>query len=271
MGKKATLLLAAVLILATSTNTWAGYYTLFASPLPSTPGTYTTTFPLTENPISESGNWIDGRTTGLDWGSIQTSGGAARATVQSVGCNGGTPPNTACNDSTAVLAGTWNANQTAEADVVVTNLGTNCCKEVELRLRTTITAHSITGYEIDCGIAPVSDYLAVVHWNGPLGSWVNMTPTTAGCHNGDRLKATVTGGNPTTITVFKNGTQVLQVLEGTGQVNPTTPWTSGSPGVGLFDSVDTNYSGFGFTSFTATSTNQAAPAPPTNLHTTAVQ
>ena len=29
-------------------------------------GTYTTNFPLTENPILENGNWINGGTTGLD-------------------------------------------------------------------------------------------------------------------------------------------------------------------------------------------------------------
>jgi hypothetical protein len=28
--------------------------------------TYSTTFPGTENPISESGNWVNGGTTGLD-------------------------------------------------------------------------------------------------------------------------------------------------------------------------------------------------------------
>jgi len=47
----------------------------FATPAAAT--TYTTHFPLTENPISEHGHWINGRTTGLDWGDISTTPGSA--------------------------------------------------------------------------------------------------------------------------------------------------------------------------------------------------
>lgn len=32
--------------------------------------TYSTKFPLTESPISEGGNWINGSTEGLDWGYV---------------------------------------------------------------------------------------------------------------------------------------------------------------------------------------------------------
>src|SRR5438046_7973905 len=31
---------------------------------------YTTNFPLTENPISEGGNWINGLTNGIDWSDV---------------------------------------------------------------------------------------------------------------------------------------------------------------------------------------------------------
>jgi hypothetical protein len=39
--------------------------------------TYTTTFPLTENPISEGGNWINGKAVGLDWANLATTNGMA--------------------------------------------------------------------------------------------------------------------------------------------------------------------------------------------------
>jgi len=38
---------------------------------------YITSFPLTENPISEGGKWINGLTTGLDWSDVRTVSGIA--------------------------------------------------------------------------------------------------------------------------------------------------------------------------------------------------
>ena len=59
------------------------------------------------------------------------------------------------DDSTAVLSGTWGPNQTVQATVAVTSASSasSVFEEVELRLRTTITANSITGYEVNCGIS----------------------------------------------------------------------------------------------------------------------
>jgi hypothetical protein len=39
--------------------------------------TYTTSFALTEDPISEGGNWINGKTTGIDWANLATTNGMA--------------------------------------------------------------------------------------------------------------------------------------------------------------------------------------------------
>ena len=39
--------------------------------------TYTTNFPLMENPISEGGNWVNGQAVGLDWTDIRTTPGFA--------------------------------------------------------------------------------------------------------------------------------------------------------------------------------------------------
>ena len=69
--------------------------------------TYSTSFPLTENPISEGGKWVNGGATGLDWTNIRTT-----ANVKAYGTSSGIAPG--YDDSTAVLqgAGTWGQNQT---------------------------------------------------------------------------------------------------------------------------------------------------------------
>lgn len=212
--------------------------------------TYSTNFPLTENPISEGGKWINGGVTGLDWGNVQTAAGLAFGTTLS----------TTYADPTAVLTGSWNADQQAQATVKVTTAISSCCHEVELRLRTTITAHSITGYEINCSVARGNPYVQLVRWNGPLSSFTYVNTTTnTGCANGDVLKATITDS---TITVYKNGTQVLQGADST--------YASGAPGIGFYDNSDSNWNFFGFSSFTASdsSTTSQRPAPPTNLKAT---
>jgi|SRR5450755_1504691 len=70
---------------------------------------YSTAFPLSENPISEGGKWINGGTVGLDWNNIYTSGGFA---------SGVGPSSTKYADPTAILAGSWGPNQTVQATVV---------------------------------------------------------------------------------------------------------------------------------------------------------
>jgi len=41
---------------------------------------YSTVFPLNENPISESGNWINDGTVGLDWTNVATASGLVHGT-----------------------------------------------------------------------------------------------------------------------------------------------------------------------------------------------
>src|SRR5881394_3942288 len=94
---------------------------------------YSTNFSATENPISEGGKWINGGTTGRDWGNVQSTPGLAFGTNVS-----SAPP---YDDSTAVLAGTWGPNQMAQATVFTVSQTPAIGEEVELRLRTTITAH----------------------------------------------------------------------------------------------------------------------------------
>ena len=232
------------------------FFALIVSPTLALANTYTTSFPLLENPISENENWINGGVTGLDWTDVQTSTGLAFGTMS--GIAGG---NAQYADSTAVLAGTWGADQTAQATVSVNNASgsPSVFEEVELRLRTTITADSITGYEINCSVSTDPDYyyLQIVRWDGPLNSWTLLDSRSAHAVNGDVLKATISGS---TITAYLNGTQIVQVTD--------NAYTRGSPGIGFFlqgaSGLNANY---GFSSFTATdgagstSTPTATPTP----------
>src|SRR5438445_9350941 len=146
---------------------------------------YTTHFLLAENPISEGGNWTNGGIAGLDWTSVRTASGLAFGTESGSG---------GYDDSTAVLAGTWNADQMAQAVVHSVNQKANpTYEEVELRLRTTVTNHSITGYEINFRCrSDASRYVQIVRWNGPPGSFTYVSTTTGpGIHDGDVLKASI--------------------------------------------------------------------------------
>jgi hypothetical protein len=193
---------------------------------------YTTLFPLTENPISEAGNWITGKAVGLDWSDVATASGRAFGT-QSGTAN--------LDDAIAIVQGAWGPDQSATATVFSVNPNDVATQEVELLLRFSITAHNAHGYEINFR-APTGGYIEVARWNGPLSDFTLLKSVGGTLANGDVVKATAIGN---VITVYKNGVQVLQVTDGT--------WATGSPGIGFFrrnnGAANTD---FGFTRFTAT-------------------
>ena len=247
--------------------------------------TYATNFPLTENPISEGGKWINGNATGLDWGNVQTCTNCSSGTGSAQHATGtifnGAPP---YNDSTAVLSGTWQSNQSASAVVYIAHQQNNVQQEVELRLNTTIQSHSITGYEFDFSVDSTggtnSTYFVIVRWNGALNSYCYLHPSSSGAstcdsnyaaawyagqqlNNGDVLAATSNGG---TLRLYVNGVQKIQAID--------TSYMGGSPGMGVWlnggSATTSMFSNFGFSSFTASdsSTKPQGPAPPTNLKAT---
>jgi hypothetical protein len=202
--------------------------------------TYTTTFPLTENPLSEGGNWRDGGTVGLDWTNVSTALG--RAT--------GLQCCASYTDATALLTGSWGADQTATATVYATNPLDDCYQEVELRLRSALSAHRSTGYEISFKSSQTSAaYLIIVRWNGPLGDFtylVNEHGTQYAVKTGDVISAQIVG---TVITAYKNGVQMGQATDNT--------YAGGNPGMGF--NLETKVAGcagtngdYGYTTFTAT-------------------
>ena len=198
--------------------------------------TYTTTFPLTENPISENMHWINGKTTGLDWADFASTRGLA------IGLQRGP---SGYDDSVAVLSGSWQPDQLAQATVHTVNQNDAVVEELELRLRSSLAAHRSTGYEIMFRCSKTSEaYVSIARWNGPINDFTILTHHSGsqyGVSDGDVIKATIVGN---LIRVYKNGVQVDQVNDNTYQ--------TGSPGIGAYLEKATGLNGdYGFTSFTA--------------------
>ena len=197
---------------------------------------YSTVFPLTENPISEGGMWLNGGANGLKWSNCATSGGFAY----------GTQPGTGnYDDSVCALTGTWGANQSAQVPIKVNSTSNAQYDEVEIHLNTTITASNITGYEISCSVVSSNPYLQIVRWNGALGKFTSLNSKGVGCKNGDVLSAARSGN---TITAYINGTAEFSVTDST--------YTGGAPGMGFYiatlnGTAAAADAGFGATAFSA--------------------
>jgi hypothetical protein len=140
-----------------------------------------------------------------------------------------------------------------------------CCREIELRLRQTISPGRITGYEVFCSVVSGAPYCSVASWGGPNGVYAILGGTNKPyLKDGDVLKATITGTNPVVITVYVNGAEACQVLD-TGNGTFTDgkkygPWTSGNPGIGFYGitGIGTvgghdDWSAFGWSTFSASS------------------
>ena len=207
-----------------------------------------TTFPLTEDPISQGGIWLNGGVNGTDWGNVQTTTNlASGAGAQNTGAD-------TYGDPIAILNKPWSSNQQASGVVYANSSASSgaCCKEVELHLNMSVSAGNITGYEIDCSLTSGTQYLVIVRWNGPFANPTNSnngftvlyTDNSVYCQSGDTLSATNINGTITGyITHGGVKTQEVQTTDST--------YTDGAPGVGFYDTLDTNWTQFGFTSFSA--------------------
>jgi len=210
---------------------------------------YTTNFPNTGNPISEGGNWTTGGSVGLDWSNVRTTPGLAFGTQTG---------STNYNDSIAVLKGTWAADQSATATVHTVNQQSGSIfEEVEILLRFAITAHSARGYEFNFSCrSDGSQYVQIVRWNGAFNNWTLLDARTGpGLHNGDQIKASITGS---TLTTYINNVAIFSVTD--------SVIASGNPGIGFYlqggpSSLNSDY---GLTSYTANGGN-TPPTAPTNL------
>jgi hypothetical protein len=202
--------------------------------------TYSTNFPASESPISEGGRWLNGGTDGIDWSNVWTTSGQAI----------GHQVSASYTDATAILKGSWGPNQQVTATVF--NSGTlndNCGSEVEMRLRTSISAHNNHGYEISYAVSQAPGaYLIIVRWNGALGDFTYLLRkegTQYGVKNGDVVSVKMVGN---VITAYKNGVVMGQATDNT--------YGSGSPGMGFnLENGPAGCSGtnnrYGYTQFSA--------------------
>ena len=195
---------------------------------------YTTNFGKSENPISEKGHWKNGKADGIDWYDVQTTPGKAF----------GTQTKGEYTDPTAVLTGNWEPNQMVTAKVFYKNPPSKYCQEVEIRLRSNITANSCTGYEVFWRCLTNKDaYTNVARWNGAVRDF-NYIATHGGAGygvaDGDTVSASIIGD---VISVYRNGSLLFTVKDST--------YKTGNPGMGFNFGVGATYADFGFTQFTA--------------------
>jgi hypothetical protein len=215
---------------------------------------YRTRFERDEHPISEGGMWLNGEKDGRDWADVIVRGGVVYGAVTRVSVaerraeqgnleSGDTSaPEGDYTDPTAVLTGEWGPNQHARGTVFSRNQTEAYFQEVELRLRSSITPGSCTGYEVfwRC-LKNENAYSEIVRWNGKVADFTSLARRRGpqfGVKEGDVVEATIVGN---VIRGYINGIEVITATDDT--------YAGGSPGVGFnFGVGDTNVD-HGFTSF----------------------
>lgn len=217
---------------------------------------YSTDFELDENPISEGGMWINGRKDGIDWIDVISKNGEGYGEVSrmavaekrieqgnlDVGDGGDAAPLGDYDDPTAVLAGEWGPNQHGKATVFSRNPTNKYFQEVEIRLRSTITPHSCTGYEVFWRALKTDEgYAEIVRWDGKIGSWASLKKLVGaqyGVQDGDIVEATIEGN------VLKGFINGVEVISATDDV-----YATGAPGIGFNFYVGNTNVDHGFTHF----------------------
>jgi hypothetical protein len=217
---------------------------------PATARTYETSFSAAENPIGEGGQWINGGSCenltlcpGLHWNNVGTTTGFAFGTESGAG---------GYTDSTALLTGSWGPSQKVWAKVRILRQDTASNEELELRLRSTLTAYSSTGYEIEYSDKQDKPYIGITRWNGGLEDFTGLGLLTKDC-GGDKHPCFVKDGDvvmattvDNVITVYLNGMKVVEVKD--------SMFPTGQPGVGFNFYLGEGHganTNFGFSAFGA--------------------
>ena len=193
---------------------------------------YSTRFQLDEDPVSEGGKWINGGKDGLDWYDVITKNGVAYGAVSKGDYT----------DPTALLVGTWGRNQTVKAKVFSRNQTEKYYQEVEIRLRSTLSPHRCTGYEVFWRCLKTQNaYAEIVRWNGKVRDWTSLKKHTGaqyGVKEGDLVEATIAGN---VIKGYVNGVEVVSATDNT--------YKDGNPGMGFNYGVGASNGDFGFSSY----------------------
>ena len=216
---------------------------------------YRTDFERDEAPISEGGMWLNGRADGIDWCDVLTKDGHVYGEVSRMNsaerraeqafdgatADAGTQEGD-YDDPAAVLTGAWGRNQSARATVYSRNPTDDYFQEVEIRLRSSISANWCDGYEVfwRCSKSDAA-YAEIVRWNGKIGDFTSLARRMGpefGVQHGDIVEATIVGN---VIRSYINGVEVLSVTDDACE--------SGSPGVGFNFYVGNTNVDHGFSSF----------------------
>jgi hypothetical protein len=185
---------------------------------------YTTTFPLTENPISEGGIWTLGGTTGRDWQDMRSSGGIAYG----VG-----PSDQTYNDNLAFLQGHFSSNRHfAEGTVHKEAYSPPSTHEILLHVGGTVGPNSLPSYEMLWNYGGSTQF---VRYDGPSGQFQfsGFTTLVGGAFSvshGDVVRAEFdsTSGSPV-INMYRNNVLMWSVTDTTaGKI------MNGNPGIGAF-------------------------------------
>jgi hypothetical protein len=199
---------------------------------------YSTSFESDENPISEGGRWLNGRSDGVDWIDVIVNNGVAygavsrngmserRAEQGNLDADEESAPEGDYDDPTAVLSGVWGRNQHATGIVFSKNPTEEYFQEVQLRLRHTMRANYCTGYEVfwRC-LKSESAYSEIVRWNGAIGDWTSIAREIGpdvGVSSGDVVEATIVGDQ---IKGYINGVEVISIRD--------DKIAEGNPGIGF--------------------------------------
>lgn len=201
---------------------------------------FTTTFPLTENPFSQGGKFTDGLAVGLDWNNVKSVGGSP-----GVACAAAFVA-TGSDDCLAFYQGNGVSTTKHYAYFIAKVVGGYTppdSQECGLYVGGTITAHNAQGYELGWGFGLNGP--GPTRWNGTAGDFTGNgnpgwtdTPTfnnPFALVDGTRVDVVFdsTSGHPV-ISVWKDnaartGNPDFQVADtSAGKFN------SGSPGMGFF-------------------------------------
>ncbi len=200
--------------------------------------------------------WINGRKDGIDFADVVSRNGVAhgaatrmavaerraeQGNLESLTSDAATPVGD-YDDPTAVLMGTWGKNQHAKARVFSRKQTEEYFQEVEIRLRSTITPHRCTGYEVfwRC-LKTANAYAEIVRWNGKIGDFTSLARKQGpqfGVMDGDVVEASIVGN---VIKSFINGVEVLSATDDTYQ--------GGNPGIGFNFGCGDTYVDHGFAYF----------------------
>ena len=215
---------------------------------------YRTEFRGNETPISEGGIWLNGRKDGIDWCDILMRDGFAhgevsrnqmaerRAEQAALGAGIEGAPVGDYDDPTAVLTGTWGANQYGRARVFTKNQTDKYFQEVQIRLRHNMKPKFCSGYEVfwRC-LDTEAGYAEIVRWNGPVGGWTSLAKLVGkqyGIKDGDVIEASIVGN---VITGYLNGVKSISVVDDNIK--------SGAPGIGFNFGVGQTNADHGMRSF----------------------